>query len=159
MSLRVALWFVLLTTVATAVSAQTVPNPTRVTFRASADHNATSTDNSTTPPTVTPLVNHYELQFSLMSGPFGMVFTANLGKPTPGAPVPPATVGDITFVFAGTPIENWLTATAQKNTIYRARSMAVGVSGTGASADSNPFVQCPCSPTVPPLAPGAPAIQ
>lgn len=134
-------------------AAQTIVNPTRAMFTASADHNAVWTDNSTTPPTTGPMVDHYELQFSLMAGTFATVFTQNILKPTPGAG------NTITVQFATFPTLAAFANGLPKNTLYSAKVAAVNLAGATASPVSNPFVNCPCSPALPPQAPGSATFQ
>lgn len=67
--------------VASAAGAQTI-NPTKIIFTASSDHNVVVAG--------TPVLDHYDFTVTA-TNPLGvLVFTKNLGKPTP------ATNGDIT---------------------------------------------------------------
>lgn len=116
------------------VSAQTVvTNPNTVTFAASADHSALALDGTT------PLVTSYQMQVFLEATPTGTPLTVlELGKPTPVS-------GAITVTNAV-----WFAALTPK-TRYVAKVAAVGPTGTGVSAASNPFgnVGSPGAPGTP----------
>ena len=104
---------------AAVASAQTgvVVNPTTVEFIVSADHNATGLDGQ-------PLVTGYELRIYLGET---VVATFGLAKP-------PATDGALaTFV---NPL---FFSPLQANTLHTAKVAAVGPTGEGLSAASNPF--------------------
>lgn len=118
---------------ALSVSAQTIVNPVRVEFTASADHAATSIDGS-------PLVTKYEMRIFLEAGTT-VLFVTDLGKPTPVANV--ISVTNAVWFSGLTP-----------NTKYVAKVAAIGASGEGVSDPSNPFGNVP-----PPLKPTAVSVK
>ncbi|MEN6605902.1 MAG: hypothetical protein ABFD60_01565 [Bryobacteraceae bacterium] len=111
-------------------------NPTMVQFTASADHSATNLDG-------TPTVSRYDLRVYVPTAMTTIVFTQNLGKPTPDAS------NSITVTLAA-----GLASTLIKNTQYVAEVVAVGPYGEGDSAPSNPFGYAAA-----PRAAGAPTIK
>lgn len=108
--------FFLFLLVANTVAAQTVLNPTRVTFTASPDHNATVGG--------IPLVDHYELRHFL-SGANTPVQVQSIGKPTPNAQ------NVCTAGVTSLPVSS----TNQ----YTAKVAAVGPTGEGISTASNSY--------------------
>lgn len=115
--------------------AQSPINPAGVTFTASVDHSATIA--GSTPPI--PIVDHYELQtYRVDTAGNVLVFTAQLGKPTPTGTTIAATVGQFSTLANG---------------IYNAKVLAVGPGGSGVSTPSLPFGH-----VGPPAAPGQPTI-
>lgn len=108
-------------------SAQTVVNPTKAEFVASADHSATVNG--------TAVVTSYQLDTMTGTATGALAFTVSLGKPTPGA-------GNLISV-----VVPQLAALA--NGTYTATVSAVGPGGAGKSAPSNPFARigAPAAPT------------
>lgn len=128
---------VLILLAAGAARAQTIPaavNPTTVQFPPSADQTVLGLDG-------VALVTKYELRMFLEADQATPISVTDLGKPTPG------TDGTITVTnpvwFAG----------LTKNTRYVARVAAIGPTGEGVSAASNPFGM-----QGPPRAGGAPQV-
>ncbi len=117
----------------TVASGQTVTNPTRVEFVASADH-ATLFD-------TIPILTRYELRIFL-NGATQPFTTTDLGKPTPGA-------GNLISVTNPA----WFTALAM-NSLYLARVAAIGPAGEGVSDASNFFGR-----VGPPVKPGVPVVR
>ena len=119
-----------------AVSAQTaVVNPTEIVYTASADHGVTLPDG-------TVVVARYEVRF-FAPGATSPVSVADLGKPTPVANV---ITQDLTDKLVGVPVS----ATVQ----YVAKVAAMGPTGEGVSAASNPFMR-----VGPPAAPATPLLR
>lgn len=108
----------LLGVVSTPATAQTVINPRKVEFIASADHNTSVAGQ--------PAVASYELRW-FASGASAPLSSASLGKPTPDGTQ--KIVVDITTLIVGIPIGDG----------YTARVAAIGPAGEGVSAPSNPF--------------------
>lgn len=107
--------------------AQTVYNPTRVSFTASPDHSVIG------PNGTTPLVDHYDLNAYISNNTGTLAFTQGLGKPSP----------DGTGVITATLSQTFLGAMAN-NTVYVAKVSVVSApvygSLTSLSAGfSNPF--------------------
>ena len=100
---------------ASVASAQTVLNPTTVTFTPSADHNATVGG--------VALVTKYELRHYLVGAP-SPVQTQDLGKPTPVS-------GSISAAITSLPFS--------PTNEYIAKVAAVGPTGVGESAASNHY--------------------
>lgn len=128
--MRRLIFAAVLVLVAGLANAQTLKvNPTIVEFQASADHNATNIDG-------TAIVTGYTLRIFLegATDPFS---NQSLGKPTPVAGLISVTNSAL---FAGL-------ATGLR---YTARVVAVGPTGEGVSALSNPFGN---ARTTPPVAP------
>jgi Putative binding domain, N-terminal len=122
------------------VSAQTIVNPTGVTFVASAGHDATNSDG-------TPVVNHYEMDFYL-SGASAPLQTVTIGKPTPDG------TGTIYVALAslyGTPLA--------AGPIYTLDVAAVGAGGRGTSSLSpDSFAIASCTVGVSQLNASMPAV-
>lgn len=123
-----------LVVLATSATAQVVINPTTVQFAASADHASLLPDGS-------PMVTKYEIRHFL-SGATSPVQTGDLGKPSPVS-------GIVTASIVGTLSSLPFSPTQQ----YVAKVAAIGPTGEGLSAASNPFVVvgkpgAPGTPTV-----------
>jgi len=117
---------------ATPGLSQTVVNPRTVEFDPSADHSAVSSDG-------VALVQRYDLAIYPVGGGTAQ-FTANLGKPTPGAD------GKVRVDFA-----SLLPVWPLPNGTYEARVAASGPGGAGQSDPSNQFAFQSCSFGVSPL--------
>lgn len=98
-------------------------NPTSLVFTASPDHAIVVNG--------TPVLTRYDVV--VKDGQGATVATVPLGKPTPAAPVPPATIGDITV--PATPMNAALT----RSGTYTATLVAVGPGGSTSSVPSDPF--------------------
>jgi hypothetical protein len=103
---------------ATTVGAQTVINPRRLEFTASADHSVVLSDGAAK-------VTRYEVRW-YAEGASAPMQTTDLGKPLPQGGLISL---DLAAVFAGIPI----------GTGYTAKVVAMGPTGEGVSAPSNPF--------------------
>lgn len=99
--------------------AQTVINPRIVEFTASVDHDATLSDGNAT-------VTRYEVRW-FMQGASTPFQTTDIGKPAKPASGPISV--DLNALFAGVPI----------GVGYTVRVAAIGPTGEGESAASNPF--------------------
>ena len=117
MRLVLVLLGVLIPSVATA---QTVINPRTAEFTVSPDHSATKLDG-------TPVVARYEMVSTAMTQTGALVWTQDLGKPTPN-----------TSGLASVPLPTALPITPEA--LYTARVTAIGPDGSSPpSAPSNPF--------------------
>jgi hypothetical protein len=122
-------------------TAQVVPNPNTVTFEASPDHSAMSLDG------ITPLVTSYQLRVYLESSQTGTpLVTLDVGKPAPVAGTDGKPMIAITNAI-------WFAALVPK-TRFVMKVAAVGASGEGVSAPSNPFGN-----VGPPAASGTPTVS
>jgi hypothetical protein len=105
--------------IAAPAAAQTVVNPTRAEFTASADH--------TTVVNGTAVLTGYQLDTMTGTATGALAFTVSLGKPTPGAGNKiSVVVSQLATLATGT---------------YVATVSAVGPGGAGKSAPSAPFVR------------------
>jgi len=104
---------------AASANAQVATNPTTVEFTPSVDHNRLGLDG------VTPIVTRYDLRIFL-EGATAPFQTHDLGKPTP--------VNSLISVTN----PSWFISLAM-NVRHVARVAAVGPTGEGVSAPSNPF--------------------
>jgi len=102
------------------VLAQTTLNPTTAVFTASSDQNTTLPDG-------TPVLQYYQLDLYL-SGASAPFQSNSLGKPTPDSTG--TITADLRSIFAGWPVPG---------TVYVADVAAVGPGGSAASAQSNTF--------------------
>lgn len=107
-------------------SAAHAQEPRTLLFTASPDHNAVLANQ--------PVVTGYEARVLIGTATGALAFTQALGKPTPAAPVPPATVGDISIDLSQFAVFNSLT-----RGVYVAIVNAVGPGGTTPSLPSDPF--------------------
>jgi len=112
-----------------------VVNPLTVTFTASADHAATLPDG-------TAMVTRYEIRHFL-TGATSPVQVGNLAKP---APVSGVITASITGSLASLPFS--------PTQVYTAKIAAIGPTGEGVSAASNPFIIVSS-----PAAPGTPTVS
>jgi hypothetical protein len=110
-----------------------MPNPTTLTFQASADHAALT-------PSGLPVVERYDLEITAVGTTLPQSVTP-LGKPTP----------DTSGVIVVTP-EVLLTLTVNQQ--FVAVVIAVGPGGSGRSQASDPFVRLAA-----PTAPGKPLLS
>lgn len=120
--LRVVLALVALLACAVPAFAQaTVINPVTVEFLASVDHATLGLDGA-------PLVASYEMRI-FVQNPLGStpIFSTSLGKPTPGA-------GNLISITNAV----WFSGLTP-NVKYVAKVAAIGPTGEGVSALSNPF--------------------
>jgi len=122
------LLFVLVAAVATAQTAAV--NPVTVQCVPSSDHNTVNALDGT------PMVSRYEMRIYLSTDLTKVVFTQDMGKPTPVANL--ITVTNALWFSGLTP-----------NTKYVAKVAAIGPTGEGVSDPSNPFgnVGPPAAPT------------
>lgn len=132
--MKLILFAVALVLSASVVSAQTVTiDPTTLQFTASPDHTATNIDG-------TFVVASYQFDAVAPNSIGAIAITLGLGKPTPDAS------NIVTLNLATT------FATLTPNATYYATVTAVGPSGSGVSAQSNPFARAgapkvPSAPT------------
>ncbi len=120
-TIRLRRWIlaVVVCLVPAGLDAQTVINPRFADFTASPDHAATKLDG-------TSVVTRYELVATAVNATGALVWTQDLGKPTPNA-------GTITVALPAA-----LTITPE--TLYTATVRAIGPDGSSPpSAPSNPF--------------------
>lgn len=110
------------------VSAQTINNPSTITFTASADHNTVEN--------TVPLLTSYEIRL-YAQGQTTSAAVLNIGKPTPDA------TGTISF----SQLKNVYTS-APAGT-YNVKVAAVGPGGASESVLSDPFTVSPRAPSAP----------
>jgi hypothetical protein len=120
--------FVIVIGLASVASAQTVYNPSKAVFIASADQLTIGPDGTT------PLLDHYDLLAFVNNGSGTLAFTQGLGKPTPDG------TNTITVTLSGT-----FLGALSPNTSYVAKVDAVSAPAYGSlvslSGFSNPFAQ------------------
>jgi len=132
--------FLLLLSIASTLSAQSITDARRVEFTPSADHA------SVDPTTGVPLVNNYTVDVFLAGDGIALQ-TVNLGKPSPDSD------GMIRVDFVAL-----LSIPLTPGVIYEVVVNAVGPGGTTPSARSNSFsFSLSCSPTISPTSQSATA--